>query len=213
MFTDTKQPASEPAPIRKFMFERSFDDATVVHRAPERKPVLMKPEQLDELKQEGYNAGFEAGKAAGLDEQTAQLTAIVATVEKNIDILMQCMDALNQEQNTHTRQLVLSVVRKMMPDLMARNGMQEIEALLSDTLRTMSREPRLVIRVNDAQLTALSERIDAMTSQRAYSGKVIVLSDADVVSGDCRIEWADGGIERNSQETMSAIEQTLLPSS
>jgi flagellar assembly protein FliH len=205
-------PDPETAAVRKFMFERSFDDATIVHRAAERKPVLMKPEQIDALKKEFYDSGYGAGQKAGKDEQAAQLAALIATLDCHITALIENIGALATEQDVQTRKLVLAIARKLMPDFAARNGLQEIEALLGETIREMAREPRLVVRIHESQFDAVNERVQAIAVQRAYSGKVIVLADNDVASGDCRVEWADGGIERNTQSTMNAIEQTILPS-
>jgi flagellar assembly protein FliH len=201
---------AQAAIARKFMFDHSFDDATIVHRSPDRKPVLMKQEQIDALKKESHDAGFEAGRAAGKDEQTAQLAALLATVGANIAALTQNLDALNAEQNAQTRQLVLAIARKILPAFAATNGLHEIDALLTSTIREMAREPRLVVRVAESQFDAVDERIQTITAQLAYAGKVIVLGDATVAAGDCRIEWADGGVERNAQETMNVIETQLV---
>jgi flagellar assembly protein FliH len=206
------KPAVEAAPVRKFMFERSFEDAAIVHRAQERKPVLMKPEQIDALKKESHDTGFAAGKNDESASQTAHLAAVMTKVEQNLVSLMQNLEALAREQETHTRAMVLAVAKKILPDFAAKNGFQEIEALLNDTIREMAREPRLVVRVSESEFETLNERVQAIATQRAYAGKVIVLVDPDVAAGDCRIEWPDGGIERNTQTNWNAIEQTISPS-
>lgn len=216
MFTDAS--ASErknmnDAPTRKYMFDLSFDDASVVHRAQERKPVLMKAEQIDAIKQEAFDAGFEAGKAAGKEQQIAQLHALIGTVDRNIGALLKNLANVEKEQDGMMRSIVMAVARKILPDFAARNGMAEIEAVLSEALREMAREPRLVIRVHESQLDAVNEHAQALAAQRAYPGKLIILADDHVAAGDCRIEWADGGIERNTQALMETVEQTVNPTS
>ena len=137
------------------------------------------------------------------------LAAIMGTVGKNLDTLMKNIEALSHEQDTHTRQLVMAIAKKILPDFTARNGLQEIEALLSEAIRNMSREPRLVVRVNEGQLDAVNDKIKALTTQHAYAGQTVVIADAEVAAGDCRIEWAEGGIERNTQTTWKAVEETI----
>jgi len=117
-----------------------------------------------------------------------------------------------REQDTQTRQLVLAIAKKILPDFTAKNGLQEIEALLGDTIRDMAREPRLVVRVHENIFDTVNERVQALATQRAYPGKVIVLADPEVASGDCRVEWADGGVERSTQSTWNKIQETILPS-
>jgi len=195
------------------MFERSFDDAAIVHRAQERKPVLMKPEQVDAMKKESYDTGFAAGKLAGKEEQVAEQTSVLNTIDQNVTSLIKNIATIAQEQEEQTRRLALTISKKILPTFMSQNGLQEIEALVTDTLREMAREPRLVVRVHESEFDVLNEKIQSIATQRAYPGKIVILADTEVVSGDCRIEWADGGVERNTPTTEKSIEQTLLPSS
>ncbi len=206
-----KGPSPESAPARKFMFDLSFDNASVVHRAPERKPVLMKPDQIDALKKDSHDEGFLAGKKEGLDQQTAALIALLSAVEQNIATLVACMDAMAKDQEAHTRCLALAIAKKVLPAFTAQQGLQEIEALVNATLHEMEREPRLVVRVEESQFDALNEKIQALAAQRAYGGKIVIIADAAVASGDCRIEWADGGVARDTAATMSSIEKTVRP--
>ncbi len=204
---------SADAPARKFMFDLSFDSTAAVPQAPERKPVLMKPEQLDDLKKESFDEGFAAGKKDGLDQQTAALHALTERVDQNIAALVARMGELAKEQEEQTRRIALAIAKKILPDYAARQGIAEIEVLVNDTLHEMEREPRLVVRVEESQFDILNEKIQAIAAQRAYAGKVVVIADQEIASGDCRIEWADGGVARNTPATWNAIEQTVHPSS
>jgi flagellar assembly protein FliH len=191
------------------MFDRSFDAAASAQRAVERKPVLMKPEQIDALKKEFYDAGFAGGKEAGKGEQAALLAATLGLIEKNIESLMQSLETMRSEQSHNTRDVILAIAKKIVPDLAARHGLAEIETLLDDSVRTMAREPRLVVRVNETQIDAVNEKIKSITARHAYAGQIMVIADAATAAGDCRIEWAEGGVERNIQATWDAVEQTM----
>jgi flagellar assembly protein FliH len=212
-----KKASADTAPARKFMFERSFDDAAVVHRAPERKPVFMKPEQIDALKKESHDAGFAAGQKAEREEkreeQAKRLNAVLAKVEESLASLLKNLDTLAHEQEEQTLRLTLAIAKKLLPAYTAQNGLKEIETLVGDAIRDMGREPRLVVRTSEGEFDALNEKIQVLATQRAYAGKVVILADAAVASGDCRIEWADGGVARDTPTTWNAIEQTILPSS
>ena len=70
--------------------------------------------------------------------------------------------------------------------------------MLGAVITDLIDEPRMVIRVADADLDALSEQIDTIATRRGFAGKVVLLAEPSVASGDCRIEWADGGVERDS---------------
>ena len=203
---------AETPPIRKFMFDRSFDGATNVHRssAP-RAPVTLRPEQLDALKKEAYDQGFAAGKVAGVEEHAHLIKTTLGQVDQKISHLMENFQAAHKKQDEHLRQAILSIARKLLPEMAAQNGLQEIQAMLSDAIAEMVHEPRLVVRVHESQFDAINEKINDIAAQKAYAGKVVVLADPETAVGDCRIEWADGGMERNVEETWRQIEQTVAP--
>lgn len=214
MFTDPQSssatPASETTPTRKFMFERSFD-ASASGRPPERKPVTLKPEQYDAFKKECYDAGFAAGHKAGLDEQVSHLMAMLNQIGNKIDQVVGHIQSIHKSAEHNTRHLAMTIVKKFLPDLTARNGLQEVEALLSAAVAEMVHEPRLVVRVHESQFDVINEKINAITEQKAYTGKVVVMADAEVATGDCRVEWADGGMERNTAATLATLEKIVTP--
>jgi flagellar assembly protein FliH len=198
-------------PIRKFLFEHSFDLAAGAVRPPERKPVTLKPEQVDALKKEAYDSGFAAGQKASADGQANQLAATLKRIEERIGQMTENMQSFWQEQEAKARHVALAVARKILPDFTSKGGLQEIQALLTTAISEMVHEPRLVVRVHESQFDAINSNVQDITAQKAYAGKVIVLADAEITSGDCRIEWADGGIERNVEAAMKDIEKVVAP--
>jgi flagellar assembly protein FliH len=132
-------------------------------------------------------------------------------IENRMVHLIENVETFKKEQDNQLRLAILSVARKVLPDFMARNGIQEIEALLTDAIGNMLREPRLVVRVHESQFDAINVRIQDITAQKAYAGKVVLLADATFAPGDCLVEWADGGIERNADATFRDIEKAVAP--
>ena len=50
----------------------------------------------------------------------------------------------------------------------------------------------------------VGEAIDIYVNNR-----LVVLAEPDIAPGDCRIEWADGGINRDSAATTAAIDEAV----
>jgi flagellar assembly protein FliH len=193
------------------MFDHSFEGATAANKPAERKPVTLKPEQVDALKQESYDAGFEAGRKAGINDQTQRLMGLVTTIGERLTTAIDLMLQQRQQQDQQLHQIVMAVARKILPDFSARHGLQEIDAMLTQAISEMVHEPRIVVRTHDSEFEAINARITEITTQKAYAGKVVVLADPEIALGDCRVEWADGGIERKTEATWSAVEQIITP--
>ena len=199
-------------PIRKFMFERSFED-DVSHKAPvrERRPVTLTPEQFDVLKKESYDAGFVAGQKASAQDQAQHLNIAVGQIGAHIGRLLEQAETERQQKETLVREAVLAIARKILPDYNRRHGLQEIEAIVAGVIGEMANEPRLVVRVNEAQFDSIDASLKTVTEKQGYAGKIVLLADAEVAADDCRIEWADGGIERNLEALWKNIGQAIAP--
>jgi flagellar assembly protein FliH len=51
--------------------------------------------------------------------------------------------------------------------------------------------------------------IEEMVRTRGLAGHLIVLAEPDIQTGDCRIEWADGGVNRDRSATEAAIDEAV----
>jgi flagellar assembly protein FliH len=51
-----------------------------------------------------------------------------------------------------------------------------------------------VVRINDSLYEAAHARIEALAKQSGFAGRLVILAEPDIATGDCRIEWADGGV-------------------
>jgi flagellar assembly protein FliH len=205
-----KPPAGEATAPRKFMFDKSFDQMGQA-RPQERPSVTLRPEQLDQIKKECFDSGFAAGQKANGEEQALRQASTLTRVEEQLTRVVQNMQLLHTQHDKQLRSIILAVIRKVLPSFMAKQGLDEIQTMIADIMGEMGHEPRLVVRVNEAQFDAISTKVNDIATQKAYPGKVVVLADAEIASGDCRIEWADGGIERKASETVKTVETIVAP--
>jgi flagellar assembly protein FliH len=199
-------------PIRKFMFDRSFDNAGgPVHPARDRRPVTLSYEQLEQLKRDMQTAGFTAGKKAAAEDQASHLNATVDKIAATAGALIAQAEANRPQQEARLREAVLAIARKVLPDFAQRHGLQEIEAVVAGVIGEMTGEPRLVVRVNETQFDSVDAALKAVTEKQGYTGKVVLIADAEVKANDCRVEWADGGVEHNLDALWQSLTKTLAP--
>ena len=53
------------------------------------------------------------------------------------------------------------------------------------------------------------EQLDDIVQRCGLNSRLVVLAEPDIAPGDCRIEWADGGITRDSAATAAAIDDAV----
>lgn len=201
---------SDTPTVRKFMFDRSFN-AMGNDVDPSTGKELAKPiytqEQFDESKKTAHNAGYEAGLKATQDDLHANHNKIVKQLSKSISELIAYNEDKQKEQKAEMAEIAIAITRKILPDYSAKQGVSEVKEIVERVIGEMSHEPRLVVRVNDSVFDEINKIVTDITQSSSYSSQVVVLADEGVGPTDCRIEWADGGIERNEQNIWSEIDQ------
>lgn len=205
------------ASAMKFLFENSFDMAErpagqgAVSKAPP--PRLFTEEDLVAARDEGYLDGKAAGEAAG---RAAALASIEQASAKALAAIgVQLSDAGQQVERIRAQtvedslKVVSAAIHKVVPELARRNALNEIERLIRDCLQAIYDEPRVVVRGHDRVITALQTRIDSMAASCGFHGKVVLFADEQLNEHDCRVEWADGGAERNLGDMWKQIDAAL----
>jgi flagellar assembly protein FliH len=194
------------AAISKFLFETSFE----AHRAGDAPPPPVRraftPAELEAARAEGHAEGVEAGQAAAHASIEARTADALAALAGKLAALLKDAAAAEQTRTHEAIAAMATIARKLMPGLSERHGLSEVEALLLDCLGRLHDEPRVVVRINDALLDVLKEKVDALATSIGFAGRIIVIADPAVAAGDARIEWADGGAERDSARAWADID-------
>jgi flagellar assembly protein FliH len=54
--------------------------------------------------------------------------------------------------------------------------------------------PHLVVRINDSLYEGARAQIERLAAHAGFEGRMVILAEPTIATGDCRIEWADGGV-------------------
>jgi flagellar assembly protein FliH len=191
----------------KYLFETSFDPAKVDPAVP---PAPSFSEQeLVAARDEGYLAGHAAGHAEMLRSIEQASADALAAIAAQLAAMNGHFDDIREAAIASGVSVVAATVRKLVPALAKRNGLAEIEHLVRDSLHSLYDEPRVVIRAHDSVIEALQERIDGLAATSGFTGKIVLFGDEHFNETDCRVEWADGGAERNLGELWRRIDAAI----
>jgi flagellar assembly protein FliH len=190
----------------KFMFDIDF--ATGADRVP----TITLAEHAVKLA-EAETAAHRRGYAEAQTDAHVEADRRIAGALERIAVYLG--EANNQLQTIEARleseavEVAVAVARKLAAALVAQEPFAEIAALASNCFRELIASPHIVVRVNDALYAAARERLDGVVRAHGFEGRLVVLSEPGIALGDCRIEWADGGINRDNAATDTAIGEAV----
>jgi flagellar assembly protein FliH len=184
--------------ISKFLFDTDFAAGDEASRlAPRPDTRRFSAVELEAAKAASHAEGVAAGRAAAEQEIARRVADACAAVGARIGELMKAVAARHEAQTREAVAAAAEIVRRLLPALGKREAISEVEALIRDCLTRLHDEPRLVVRVADELLDPVRQRVDQLSAEAGYTGRVILFADPALKSGDARVEWADGGAERD----------------
>ena len=187
----------------KYLFDQDFaPDAKAAEKAiaPAELALL-----LAETESKGYRDGFAAAEKEGTAVATRRMAVAFEQIGDALDRLARGFAAIEERLETESVELAATIARKLAPELVLREPVAEIAALATECLRHLAAAPHVVVRVNDALHEIARARLDEIARARGFEGRLMVLAEPEIAVGDCKIEWADGGVVRDAAKTDLAI--------
>ena len=196
--------------VSKFLFDNDFDaEGAAPARARKEPPRKITQAELDAEKAASFEAGIAAGRAEAAKETERRAAEALETMRER---LAQAAAEEARRHETRHRESVaaaVEIVRRMLPALARREALAEVESLIAECLARLHDEPRLVVRVADELLDPLRERINRLAAASGYDGRIVLLADPALSGTDARIEWADGGADRDAGAVWQEIEAAV----
>lgn len=157
----------------------------------------------------GYANGLAAAEAQERAKAERQTAAAYERIGAILSRLAAELPAIADRMEAEAVEVAVAVARKLAPALIAKEPFAEIAALAGGALRELTAAPHVVIRVNEALYPIAHEQLAAMARACGFEKRLVVLGETEIASGDCRIEWADGGLIRDRAAVEAAVAQAV----
>ncbi|HEY2226265.1 MAG TPA: FliH/SctL family protein [Xanthobacteraceae bacterium] len=190
----------------KFLFDHDFAAKAEIKPAI---PLALHEAKLVEAEAAGYGRGFAAAKAEILAEAEQRSAAALERIAATLTDVGRGLSGVEARLETEAVDVAVAVGKKLAATLIEREPLAEIAALAMDCFRHLVTAPHVVVRVNDAQHASVGRPIEEMVRARGLASHLVVPAEPDIQTGDCRIEWADGGVSRDRSATEAAIEEAV----
>jgi flagellar assembly protein FliH len=189
----------------KFLFDTDFGGNPEGKPAEPVIPLAEHAIKLAEAETAAHRRGYADAQNDAKAEADRRLAAALERIAGSLIVANDALNAIETRLECEAVDVAVAVARKLAPALVAREPFAEISALASACFKELITSPHIAVRVNDALYAAAKEKLDDIVRARSFEGRLVVLAEPDIAVGDCRIEWADGGINRDSAATEAII--------
>ena len=191
----------------RFLFDQEFD-ANGRARARTRAETFDE-DDLAAARAQAYAEGEQAGMAAAGSGIEASAAEVLTQVARGLETTAETFNEFAESWRQETAGIAVAVGRKLASRLLAEHPLGEIEAMVMDCLGQLREEPRLVVRTSTPVADAMAERMNQIAAQAGFEGHLVILPDETMTDQDCRIEWAQGGVERSIHDPEAAITRAV----
>ena len=188
----------------KYLFDEDF--------ASGEKPTITMVEherRRADAESQAYRSGFDAGQEQAKQEAAQRIAETLAVISDGLARLDGALTSIETRLETEAVEVAVAVAAKLAPALIAREPFAEISALATECFHHLVAAPHVAVRVGPATFEIAKEKIEAIARAGGFEGRLAVTSDETLAPGDCRIEWADGGVTRDQSATSSAIDEMV----
>jgi flagellar assembly protein FliH len=188
----------------KFLFDEDF--------ATGEKPTITTVEadrRRKDAEAVAYRNGFAAAQAQAHAEATQRAAAALGHIGETMERLSRGLHGVEARLEIEAVEVAVAVARKLAPELIAAQPFAEIEALATECFRQLVSAPHITVRLPEDIYSSVKDKLEDLAQGRGFQGRLAIIADAELKAGDCRIEWADGGINRDAAAADAAISEVV----
>jgi flagellar assembly protein FliH len=176
----------------KFLFDMDFSAPDKTRERPATASEIA--QKIAAAEARAYRDGYEAGQREAKAESDRRAALALEEIRLGIQGIAAGFSGIETRMETEAVEIAVAVARKLCRELIAAEPLGEITALVGDCFSQLVSTPHLVVRVHDSLYEAARERIERLAKQSGFEGRLVILAEPEIETGDCKIEWADGGV-------------------
>ena len=176
----------------KFLFDMDFSEPDKSRERPATQAEIA--QKIASAEARAYRDGYDAGQREAKAESDRRVALALEEIAVGIKAIEARFGGIETRMETEAVDVAVAVARKLCSELILREPLGEITGLVSNCFSHLVSTPHLVVRVNDSLYEVARERVERLAKQNGFEGRLVILAEPEIESGDCKIEWADGGV-------------------
>lgn len=170
--------------------------------SPIKRKKLLTEQDLNAAHNEGFKEGEDSQIAIAQKQSAESLRAIAS-------MMQMILGKLNQESRQLREDAVevsMTAAKAIAGAALEECGKETVLDYIREATSNLRNVPRIIIKVPQELLSVVESPIYTTARDTGFDGQIEVRGDDNARLGDCSIEWQDGAINYNRDETIEKIE-------
>jgi flagellar assembly protein FliH len=176
----------------KFLFDMDFSAPDKSRERPATAAEVAQKVATAEAR--AYRDGYDAAQREAKVESDRRGALALEEIRLAMQAILARFAGVESRMETEAVDVAVAVARKLCSQLISAEPLGEITGLVGDCFSQLVSTPHLVVRINASLYEAAREKIERQAAQSGFQGRLVILAEPEVATGDCSIEWADGGV-------------------
>jgi len=195
------------AEVKKFTFDTEFrpEGDLVSNAARARQRKVLTQDEIDNMLSRAREQGIKTGQVRAAEATAAAVQQLCAIVQTSMGSVQNSLEQQRQEASA----LALVAAKKLAHVAVCQMPTADVEEALREALHQAVAEPRVVLRAAPNVIEAIKDKLEEISADMGYEGRLVATADPHIQGADCRIEWRGGGAERSMQHLEEAIAEVI----
>jgi flagellar assembly protein FliH len=189
----------------KFLFDTDFGAPSKTRERPSTAAEVA--QKVAAAEAAAYRSGYDAAQREAKAESDRRGALALEEIKISIQSIAAGFAGIETRMETEAVEVAVAVARKLCEELIAAEPLGEITGLVQECFSQLVATPHLVVRINDQLYEMAHEKIERLAKQSGFAGRLVILAEPEIATGDCRIEWADGGVVRERASVEAKISE------
>ena len=176
----------------KFLFDMDFSAPDKSRERPATAAEVA--QKVATAEDRAYRDGYDAAQREAKVESDRRGALALEEIRLAMQAILARFAGVESRMETEAVDVAVAVARKLCSQLISAEPLGEITGLVGDCFSQLVSTPHLVVRINASLYEAAREKIERQAAQSGFQGRLVILAEPEVATGDCSIEWADGGV-------------------
>ena len=171
--------------------------------------ITFNEEEVAQKVQEAESQAYQKGFSEGKQTEEAASGQLLQKIEENLGLLISKQEEMRSAMTEEFRKMALSIVTELVPSLQNEQAEPLIKKFLEDNFKNFSQESKLSFYFNSAVIAQAQQILANLARKYDFEGKITLHKDDSLGKSDCRVEWENGGVERNSSGLQAEVKELL----